>query len=302
MLTILFSWATLFGAAHRYFELFTHFRLQYLLASAVLLIAFVFMRRRTEIAALAATLVLNAGLVAPWYGLPGSQAAAEAPVLTLLLANVYSGNDRYEDLLALIRDEAPDIILLQELTPAWLANIEPGLADYEHRLSVPRSGSFGIGIFSRPQLTSMDTIESPPLGFPTLVATIGLPDRPLTLVTTHPMPPMGTEDYAARNEQLRSVAALVNERGADVLIGDLNTTIWGNAYRRLEEETGFRNSRRGFGVLPSWPTFLPIAMIPLDHCLVSDHLDVVETKLGPPIGSDHRPLIVKLAWRLDDAG
>ena len=91
---------------------------------------------------------------------------------------------------------------------------------------------------------------------------------------------------------------LVNEaEGAKVVIGDLNTTMWGENYRRLIEITGLANVRKGFGVLPSWPDFLPFAMIPLDHCLVSGDLLASDVRLGRDIGSDHMPLIATLQFR-----
>jgi endonuclease/exonuclease/phosphatase (EEP) superfamily protein YafD len=301
-LTVLSSWVTLFGSAHRYLDLFSHFRLQYLLASIVLLVAFLVMRRRVEIVALVATALLNAVFVVPWYGSPDTQAVAGSPSLKLLLANVHAGNDRYDEFLRLIDESQADVIVLQEMTPNWLGYVGPALVDYSHRLTVPRDDPFGIGIFSRNPLLSARSIDSPPLGLPTLEVTIEVFDRPLTLIATHPMPPIGRDGYAARNEHLRSIGTLVNERGADVLVGDLNTTMWSSTYRALEDSTGLRNSRRGFGVMPSWPVFLPVAMIPLDHCLVADRVDVLETKLGEDIGSDHRPLLVQLAWRSEGDG
>jgi endonuclease/exonuclease/phosphatase (EEP) superfamily protein YafD len=106
---------------------------------------------------------------------------------------------------------------------------------------------------------------------------------------------MTTPNYDARNTQLASIAELVNDvRGARVLIGDLNTAMWGEHYRQLVDSTGLRNVREGFGTLPTWPTFMPFAMIPIDHCLVSKELLAGDVRLGADIGSDHRPLVLTL--------
>ncbi|MCI0525996.1 MAG: hypothetical protein L0Y56_00890, partial [Nitrospira sp.] len=56
-----------------------------------------------------------------------------------------------------------------------------------------------------------------------------------------------------------------------------------------------KDSRDGFGIQASWPTFVPLFLIPLDHCLVHSSVQVLDRRLGPKIGSDHYPVMIKLA-------
>jgi len=298
--TVALSFATVFGAWHRYPELFSHFRLPYLGASLLLLLAFAILRRRVEVAALIACAVLNAAYVLPWYSLPGVHAAAGNRAFTVMLANVYARNDRYADFLDMVRDLQPDLLIVQELTPAWLTAIEPELPGYSRGIAAPRDDAFGIGVFSRLPLEDVERIDSPPLGLPTLLFTLRVGDEPVSVITLHPMAPTSAARSAARDEQLAAIAGLAAERHADVIVGDLNTTMWGAHYGQMLRATGMRNSREGFGVLPTWPTFLPVAMIPLDHCLVSDRIDVLRTATGPRYGSDHLPLTVSLAVSSDN--
>jgi endonuclease/exonuclease/phosphatase (EEP) superfamily protein YafD len=39
---------------------------------------------------------------------------------------------------------------------------------------------------------------------------------------------------------------------------------------------------------------MPLGRIPLDHCLVSSGLDVLDKRLGPQVGSDHLPVVIEL--------
>ncbi len=295
-LTALFSFATVINQYHQYLELFSHFRLQYLGVAAILLLLFLLMRSWRYVLLMLATVAVNAWFVLPWY-LPVDEAPRSEGRFKLLHANVFAENNDYYALRALVDAEEPDIVFLQEVGVGWAATLETW-GDYPHRHIVPRYDYFGIAVLSRVPLETLNTVASPPRGFPTLVITTAVGEHPVTLVSTHPMPPMTTANYEARNVQLASIAGLVSDvEGPVVLVGDLNTTMWGENYRRLVASTGLRNVREGFGVLPSWPTFLPFAMIPIDQCLVSDGLLASDVRLGPDIGSDHLPLIATLQFR-----
>lgn len=294
ILTVLFSVATSFGFAHRIVELFSHFRLQYLAASSLLLIVFAVMRDPVYTILMLVTTVFNASFIVPWYfAVPTSAAGTR---LKLLHANVYSHNDAYGRLLELVEAEKPDVIFLQEISPAWRNAMKELQNDYPFSYAEPRTDCFGIALFSRLPLDSLTHVDSPPLNYPTIVATLTANGQPLTLISTHPTTPVSGSRYAARNEQLASIADMVRQaHGAVVLSGDFNISLWDPQYRILKKSTGLRCVRRGFGVLPTWPTFMPFAMIPIDHALVSDEIRVVNTRTGSRIGSDHLPLIVEIA-------
>ncbi|MDH5620944.1 MAG: endonuclease/exonuclease/phosphatase family protein [Gammaproteobacteria bacterium] len=294
VLTVVFSFATGLDIRHHSVELFSHFRLQYFAVSLLLLIAFAFLMHYAWAAALLVTVFFNASFVLPWY-VSDAPTATGTP-LKLMHANVYSGNRQYDRLLALVELEKPDLVFLQEVTPEWLAGTQPLLEGYPYTYAEPSTGNFGIAVFSRIPFSEVRHVASPPLGYPTLIATVMVDAEPLTVISSHPTIPMGGPLYEARNDQLQSVADLVREeRGKLVLLGDFNASTWDRHFRQLEVSTGLMSVRRGFGVLPTWPTFLPFAMIPIDHALVSDGISVVDARTGTRIGSDHLPLIVTLA-------
>ena len=293
VLTIAFSIITLLPADHFALQLFSHFRLQYLVASLLLLLVFVALRGRVHAGALLLVCLLNASFILPWYF--DTREHGTGTDLTLLLANVLSSNTEFERLFELLDEENPDVIALLEVSPDWLVELDALRADYPYSYAEARDGNFGIALFSRLPITSANHVDSPPFGHPTINASLTVGEETLHLVATHPMIPVGKKIYEARNEQLESLPGLLQKpAGATVLIGDLNTAMWEPSYRALEEATGLRNSRRGFGILPTWPTFMPFAMIPIDHVLVSREIGVKRVHTGRRIGSDHLPLIVTL--------
>jgi len=292
-LTLLVSVAASVDVESSWWQLFTHFRLQYLGASLVFTVLFLLLRhyRAAFLALLAAG--INAAYVLPWYA---GDADTGGQALTLLQANVLSTNDNHAALIALVDAEAADLVVLEEVTPAWAESIAALADDYPYRYVIPRSDNFGIALLSRAPFVSVRHLASPPLGYPTIHARIDMQGRGIDVIASHPTVPVNAVVYAARNRQLESLAALVAEsEGPVVLVGDLNATPWDRHYRQLEASTTLRNARRGFGIVPTWPTFLPIAMIPIDHVLVSPEFGVRSMAAGPDIGSDHLPLIVTLA-------
>jgi len=296
VVTTVFSLATLADSLHRYLELFSHFRLQYLIVSMVLCLSLIALRSRRWAGLMLVITVINALPVATWYLADTSTHSDADPQIELMLANVYSGNTNTRALIELIEAKQPDIVFLQEVTDRWAAAMDALQISYPHRYAIARSDNFGIAVYARDPLLSVEKIDSPPSGFPTLVLRQSVAGRTVNFVTTHPIPPLGKDGFDARNEQLASIAAVINSiTGPKVLVGDLNTTMWGHHYDRLEQDTGLRNARYGFGIVPTWPRQLPFAMIPIDHCLVSKEFAVVDIDSGPSIGSDHLPLTVTLA-------
>ncbi len=291
VLTVFLSLLSGLEIPHRNIELLSHFRLQYFVVSILLLIAFAFLRDYVYMVSLAVAAIFNATFILPWYFT--ESVAAEGATIKLIHANVLSRNTEYERLIDFVAAENPDLIFLQEITAEWLSGTTSLLQEYPYSYTEPRLGNFGIAVFSKIPFDSIRHIDSPPFGYPTIFATVTINDEQLNIVSTHPTIPVGRQSYDARNEQLESVADLVNESSArTVLMGDFNSSIWDARFRQLEKSTGLKNVRQGFGILPSWPTYLPFAMIPIDHAFVSEGISVLNVKTGSSIGSDHLPLIV----------
>jgi endonuclease/exonuclease/phosphatase (EEP) superfamily protein YafD len=294
LLTVVVSVLTAFDTRQHFVELFSHFRLQYLVVSLLLLILLALRRQALYSLLLALAVALNASYVLPWYA--GSEAAAASGELKVLYTNVLASNREHDRLLALLRHEQPDIVALLEISAQWLGALQVLEEDFPHSYTVPREDNFGMGVWSRLPLSAATHIDSPPLGYPTILARINVDGATVRLIATHPMIPVGADNFAARNQQLQSIEDMVSATDDNViLIGDLNASIWDRHYRDFEDATGLRNARRGYGILPTWPTFMPPAMIPIDHVLVSDRIGITDIRTGPRIGSDHLPLVVTVA-------
>lgn len=295
VVTVLSTAAAYAAVDHFALQLFAHFPLQYFAVSLLLALAFALLREHRFALAMLAATVVNGMAVVPWYNGGAQAAPAGDTALKVVLANVLSSNIEYEALLQFVSEEQPDVLFLLEISPAWQAELTRLDGEYAHSLVEPHNGNFGIAMYSKLPVASGAIIISEPRGFPSIVATLDAGRVSLDVVATHPMIPFGADNYAARNAQLRALGDLVQGSGGPrLLAGDLNSTMWDRHYRLLENRTRLRNVRDGRGILPTWPTFMPIAMIPIDHVLVSADIGVQDVRTGPDIGSDHLPLVVTI--------
>jgi endonuclease/exonuclease/phosphatase (EEP) superfamily protein YafD len=228
---------------------------------------------------------------------PLGERSPNQTALRVLVANVLYHNQNFTDLRRMIEDADADVVVLVELSPYCLRSLEPALTAYPHRCQEIQPGPQGIGLFSRKPLRDAQVHHVGFAGHPTVTAELSLDDQPVLLVASHPAAAIGRNSHAARNDQLKQLPSVISPWvGPVVLMGDLNTTMWSPFYQRMETAAGLRNARRGFGVLPTWPSTLPWWMrIPIDHVLVSPDVEVRSLRTVAVPGSDHRGVVADLS-------
>jgi endonuclease/exonuclease/phosphatase (EEP) superfamily protein YafD len=279
---------------HAYLELATHFRLQYALTSTVCVVLLIAFRSWRLLPLAICCALLNLAYILPYYFDSHRADYPSATHLRLMLVNVLGSNKNYSNLIESVRAANADIIVLQELTENWWNQVQVLNADYPYRQAVPKPGGSGMAVLSRYPFQDVETLMLDSSTHIALRASVNIAGTPVSILSLHPPTPARTDKFLNRNQQFGRAASILRSTGGTrVLIGDLNTTMWSPYFIDLLKESGLRDARRGYGLMPSWPVPLPaVLQLPIDHCLVSDDVMVEGIRTGMGTGSDHRPLIV----------
>jgi endonuclease/exonuclease/phosphatase (EEP) superfamily protein YafD len=273
--------------------LFEHFRVHYIVLALFLAAVALVCRAWASFDAAAIALWLNVGVLAAALGGPGPAPAPGAVPLRILSLNVHTTSSHHGQVAQLIAALDPDVVALTEVDHRWLDALAPALAGYAGRVEHPRSDNFGIALYHRIPLARAEVVE-PGGGLPTIVAELASPA--VTVVVTHPIPPISSDNHARHARQLDAIATLVRARaGPRVVLGDLNATPWSRAFQRLVRRSGLRDSLEDRRPHHTYPTAAPWLGIPIDHALVSPDIAVVVRRVEREVGSDHWPLYLELA-------
>ena len=289
--------AGFFGRAWWPLELTCHFRPQYFVFLACAAAVLVIRRKRRAGMVVALFACVNLFELLPLYvGVappPGPGATHRA-----FLLNVRRANREHDRVLACIRTADPDLIVLEEVDARWMPVLAALRQDYPASIFRTRRDDFGIALLSRLPLADARIEDIGPPGRPSVVARVAVAGREVTVIGTHPLPPVNRRFARMRNQQLRDLARVAKAcNGPVMILGDMNATSWSPHFRDLLRAGGLRDSRQGFGVQPTWPAGRPWLWAPIDHCLVSSDIVVHRRAVGPSVGSDHHPVVVDFSLR-----
>lgn len=308
----------LFADLAWFLELFAHFRVQYLAAQAVAILLLAGLGRWRWMLVVAATALPNLWFVAPY--LPGLVRPAPAMTanpaavpggesISLVALNLHYTNTRYATVREYLRGRSADLLVLSELTPAWTQALEGLGGTYPHKFLQPSADAWGLGIYSRfpiEQAARLDLVKGASAQVRVRLAT---PAGPVELYGVHLASPTRSGRAALRNRQLESLGDHLHRADPAIpriVTGDFNLTPYSPYFGRLLEAAGLRDAGRLQGLRWTWPILGPLLgptmapalglplSIPIDHVLVNAGVLPGRVAAGPDVGSDHRPIEVRV--------
>jgi len=254
-------------------------------------------RRRYALATAAVGVGLGVMLFAAPVAFPDPQAdpVAGADGLTVASANLLYLNDRVADVVPVLDDVDPDVVVFLEYTREHQSALQdtPFAQTYGHHVDLARDGPAGIAVWSRYPVTVHD---QPDTHIESVDLTVAGPDGAVRVVAIHTPTPLSNYDGWQRD------LALVEQIGETataptLVIGDLNTSPWHPDFRRLLD-AGLVDAHiaEGKGFSTSWPTTWRIPpFVRLDHALTVAGLVSTDVEDFAIPGSDHRGLMVSVA-------
>ncbi|MWV12494.1 endonuclease/exonuclease/phosphatase family protein [Pseudomonas sp. R-28-1W-6] len=223
----------------------------------------------------------------PWLSAaPPLPSGSEGPSLAIASANVHLDNHDASALRAWLAKERPELVVLQEVSPEY-AQALSGLADYPHRVVSPQHSPFGIALLSRLPIRQ-SAVPVDDQGVARIEAEVDFAGCAIGVTAVHPMPPLTPQYRLQRDSQLLALLRRGQEQNIPALLaGDLNSSPWSAAFARFAALGWHRAS----GLQPTWGGPLGI---PIDQVLASPQWRLASRSRGPDLGSDHRPVLVRL--------
>lgn len=296
------SIASFFGRYIWWLDVLANFRAQFLVGLVLSGLVLLFSRYRPAAVGILLVAGVNLAVVAPLYlGSPG-ESHPDAEVIRVMTFNLLSTNEEYGEVVEFIEANQPDVVLLHESSLPWEAAMESSGLPYDVVKARSDDLIFGTLVLIH---QSIDTSNVASFGFAETAAravAISLEDgewpAPVSILSSHPLAPTEGERAALRDAQLGFAANwAAGQQGAYIVTGDLNATPWSWPFRNLIAVGRLRNSQVGFGLQPTFAAnSTALFRVPIDHLLHSEGLVVRNRALGPPLGSDHFPLMVDLEF------
>ncbi len=293
-------------------ELFTHFRLYYLLIQALLVLIFLYTGRRVLMILSILFAIPNAWVVGPYLTpaitsiatLGGKSATAgigNDVGIGIVALNVNYRNEEFARIAGYLRDFDPDIIVIAEFTPAWRDELEFLRDSHPWQLGAARNDQWGLAVFSRLPLVDTELIDLAQTDSVHVRFVIEAETAKLEVFAVHLFSPTSSVLAHNRNLQLENLAERVAaSEYRSIVVGDLNLTPFSPYFSRFIDRSGLLDARRLDGFHVTWPASAVPVWIPIDHALADAAVNVAEVRTGPDVGSDHLPLEILVAERARD--
>lgn len=270
-------------------DLFSHLRMQYLIAAVVLLVISLWSRKYWLSGATAAVGLANLIPLLPLLMFaPGVDAAGET--LRINFINVSNDNETPEEVVAFVAETDPDIIFLSEVTEQHRGAMAELWEQYPHSANDGKHNYF----LSRLPIES-SYVDQPEAERPILLVRFNHQGQLLTAIGIHTQRPSDRVHWSMRNADLETVATFARqESNPVVMIGDFNVTSYSPIFAKLLEDGGFKDGRDHQGINGTWPN-VPLLRIPIDHFVATTEITVQNLEAGRFVGSDHLPLVIDFA-------
>jgi len=270
----------------------------YVAASSVIPLAAVLLMRRWRAALLAGmTAVTLAGCVLPrWIPDGDPRAGAHGPTLKVMSANLLAGAASAGELARLVRENAVDILAVQELTPEFVDKAKAvGLEELmPHQVLYPRPSVGGSGLYSRLPLRNGE-FRLNPKRFGQARAEVV--QYGLWVESAHPVAPVERASIDGWVGSFANQLPATPGGPLQILAGDFNATLDHSVLRSLIS-TGYRDAADvvGKGFIGTWGPYDGdrIPAVTLDRVLADKRIGVADFTVFDLQGSDHRPVMATL--------
>lgn len=216
--------------------------------------------------------------------------------IAILTANVRQSNRAHGRLVDLIRAERPDLVIALEVDAGWAAALEALAPEYPVREVRAQENGYGMAILSRRRLEAVEWRELLVEGVPSARVTLRVAGEAVRLYALHPEPPVPWRDTEGRDAEIGLVGMEAARDALPAIVaGDLNDVAWSHTTRRFQRLSGLLDPRVGRGFYNTFHAQVPIWRWPLDHLFHSGRFRLVEMRRLPDIGSDHFPMLFRLA-------
>jgi vancomycin resistance protein VanJ len=246
--------------------------------------------------------------------LPRWPVRTAGPSFTVLAHNVLYKNRDVEAVVTSVKLHEPDFFGLRELAGPMAEALEPRFAEhYPHHRVEP-----GCGFWSRYPILAYEAFQLVEgEGTWTQQVVLDVDGRKVTVLSVHPRsPPVYgiplSELPAAlptalpnrdRDADLRALLSrLEGIDGPLVVIGDFNATDQQSLYAPLARRLRDAHRESGWGMgftFSRWPD-VGLALWRIDYVFYSPDLVALSAGVGGYGGSDHRPVIARLAFRAEE--
>lgn len=289
---------------HWVFRIWEFARIQVLILQIlVLAIGFIFVEDQNLI--FWGTIAVNLALIAnhviiliPYTTIykrkPAKNITKNGKPISIISVNVYQFNKEYHQLITLIKEVEPDIILTMESNKDWENALTEIENDYPNFKKVALENTYGIHFYTKLKVKSIKVNYFVAADIPSIEASLITETGDLfTFFGVHPPPPSPTEEDTSkeRDGELLAVGKKVRAtKGAVIVAGDFNNVAWARSSILFRKTSELIDPRIGRGFVSTFHANYRLLRFPIDLFFHSTDIFIEDFKTLRKIGSDHLPL------------